>query len=239
MKRLFLYLQICTALIATIMAVSCTFSRLDDTPLTISSATPWLDTTDLWPTIRLALSVPLADSIAALELFPTVAGGYQSYLSASRDTLVFTVTSPEGLVGSTAFTIRPVGILTASNGSVLNPEDGAFTFSTLASEHESNNLPVYADTIVSSCCGVLYPAHDTDYYFWPDHQRARLRCRPLSGAIAATAIDTTGTALSVAPQTDGSLLITSSESFGSAALIAIYPLQAGTHRYRITPEEIP
>ncbi len=141
----------------------CTFDEVSNQPLTMNRIDESGDTVLVWPSLTFVFSVPVQDSSVALKMIPYPGTVYNSNLNETKDTLILIVSG--SLIGNTKYLITLENQITATNGSVLYPEDVSVEITTLSKEHEPNNNLVNIDTLNAVCCGTISPTNDTDYFY--------------------------------------------------------------------------
>jgi hypothetical protein len=151
----------CAALLC--LALSCTFSPADQTPLLMTRADTLGDTVWLFPALAFALSSPVADEHnAAMAITPDPGDVYYSYLSESRETVFVSITGM--LEARTAYAIRPAYAIEPASGAALTPDQASFAFYTGPGEREPNNTLASADRAAPGMCGRVSTANDTDWF---------------------------------------------------------------------------
>jgi len=221
----------CLAAVVALIA-SCTFSTPDTTPLAISAPAELSDTMDLWPALVFPLSAPVVESYASLRLLPDYQGLYVSTLRGA-DSIVFSVTDPSGLPGSTIFALELAGDLHAANGSLLSAAATRFTFVTRPAEREPNGAPALADTLFRSICASLSPVSDTDYFYCSAPAGQTLALKNILGSVLVVTVDSLGT-LSPAPIIGSAATAYPFPASTGPTVLAVINGGFGLARYRLT-----
>lgn len=153
--------------------------------LTMSRADALGDTVSVFPLIKVAFSVPLADLSLDVTVTPPIATEHSIWMNKTRDTLMLNVAGM--LEGATRYVIRIDGPVVTEHGQEYNPFRDSVVFVTYPSESRQNQSPSLADTLDSRVFGVVQISGVVDYFFPRNQQVERLFVQAHSQKVRLTA----------------------------------------------------